>query len=132
MRRGRPSHKHIVVSPRDTTLLAQITDPTCRSALRVRRRAHFVLLVTGGMPIRTAGITVGLSNRHAHKWLDCWCQYGIGWVLHGLYRVQHPRCPPVERLSYALLLAALDGLLYHCRYHLSTSQQQEIERRWQD
>ena len=56
-------------------LLAWQRAPTIRAGLG--RRARIILLLADGVPITEIAATVGLSRRHAYKWIQRFMQQGL-------------------------------------------------------
>ena len=57
------------------TLLAWQRAPTIRAGLG--RRARIILLLADGVPITDIAATVGISRRHAYKWIQRFMQEGL-------------------------------------------------------
>ena len=78
------------------TLLAWQRAPTIRAGLV--RRARIILLLADGVPITEIAATVGLSRRHAYKWIQRFMQEGLAGLEDKLGRGRRrgPR-PPTLR-----------------------------------
>jgi CRP-like cAMP-binding protein len=76
MARGRKTSLTIRLTPVERlTLLAWQRSMTISAG--VARRGRIVLLLADGMTITDAAATVGLSRRHAYKWLQRFVQEGL-------------------------------------------------------
>jgi biotin operon repressor len=78
------------------TLLAWQRAPTIRAGLV--RRARIILLLADGVPITDIAATVGISRRHAYKWIQRFMQEGLAGLEDkpGRGRRRGPR-PPTLR-----------------------------------
>ena len=78
------------------TLLAWQRAPTIRAGLG--RRARIILLLADGVPITDIAATVGISRRHAYKWIQRFMQEGLAGLEDkpGRGRRREPR-PPTLR-----------------------------------
>jgi Homeodomain-like domain len=87
MARGRKTSFTIRLTPAQRqTLLAWQRATTVPAGLA--RRARMILLLADGMTITDAAATVGLSRRHAYKWIQRFMQEG----LEGLHdKLRHDR-----------------------------------------
>ena len=76
MARGRRTSLTISLTPAERrTLLTWQRATTVPAGLA--RRARLLLLLADGMTITTAAVTVGLSRRHAYKWIQRFMQAGL-------------------------------------------------------
>src|SRR5262247_916643 len=76
MPRGRKTSFTIRLTPAQRqTLLAWQRATTVAAGLA--RRARMLLLLADGMTITDAATTVGLSRRHAYKWIQRFVQEGV-------------------------------------------------------
>jgi hypothetical protein len=76
MARGRTTSLTIRLTPAERLiLLTWQRAPTISAG--VARRARRLLLVADGVTITAAAATVGLSRRHAYKWLRRFVQEGL-------------------------------------------------------
>jgi hypothetical protein len=76
MARGRKTSLTITLTPEERqTLLAWQRAPTIRAGLV--RRARIILLLADGVPITDIAATVGISRRHAYKWIQRFMQEGL-------------------------------------------------------
>jgi hypothetical protein len=73
MARGRKTSFIIRLTPAERLTLLTWQRATTISA-GVARRARLLLLLAGGMTITDAAATVGLSRRHAYKWIQWFVQ----------------------------------------------------------
>jgi len=76
MARGRKTSFIIRLTPAERLTLLTWQRATTLSA-GVARRARLLLLVADGVTITAAAATVGLSRRHAYKWLRRFVQEGL-------------------------------------------------------
>jgi hypothetical protein len=76
MPRGRTTSLTIRLTPAERLTLLAWQRATTISA-GVARRARLLLLVADGVTITAAAATVGLSRRHAYKWLRRFVQEGL-------------------------------------------------------
>jgi Homeodomain-like domain-containing protein len=78
------------------TLLGWQRAPTIRAGLV--RRARIILLLADGVPITDIAATVGISRRHAYKWIQRFMQEGLAGLEDkpGWGRRREPR-PPTLR-----------------------------------
>jgi CRP-like cAMP-binding protein len=78
------------------TLLAWQRAPTIRAGLV--RRARMILLLADGVPITDIAATVGLSRRHAYKWIQRFMQEGLAGLEDkpGRGRRRRPWPPPLR------------------------------------
>ena len=78
------------------TLLAWQRAPTIRAGLV--RRARIILLLADGVPITEIAATVGLSRRHAYKWIQRFMQEGLAGLEDkpGRGRRRGPWPPPLR------------------------------------
>jgi cold-inducible RNA-binding protein len=96
MARGRKTLLTIRLTPAERLTLLTWQRATTISA-GVARRARLLLLLADGMTITAAAATVGLSRRHAYKWIRRFVQEGLA----GLHeqprhdRRSEPRPPDV-------------------------------------
>jgi hypothetical protein len=76
MARGRKTLLTIRLTPEERrTLLRWQRAPTIRAGLA--RRARILLLLADGVPITDIAATVGISRRHAYKWIQRFMQEGL-------------------------------------------------------
>ena len=76
MPRGRRTSLTIRLTPEERrTLLAWQRAPTIPAGLA--RRARLLVLLADGMTITDAAAAVGLSRRHAYKWIQRFMQEGL-------------------------------------------------------
>jgi helix-turn-helix protein len=88
MARGRKTSLTIRLTPAERqTLLSWQRATTIRAGLL--RRARVILLVADGRTITDAAATVGLSRRHAYKWLYRFRQEGLAGLEDKLGRSSH-------------------------------------------
>jgi hypothetical protein len=80
MARGRKTSLTIRLTPAERLTLLTWQRATSISA-GLARRGRIILLLADGMTITDAAATVGLSRRHAYKWIQRFVQEG----LEGLY-----------------------------------------------
>jgi hypothetical protein len=76
MARGRKTLLTIRLTPAERLTLLTWQRVTTISA-GVARRARLLLLLADGMTITAAAATVGLSRRHAYKWIRRFVQEGL-------------------------------------------------------
>jgi hypothetical protein len=76
MARGRKTSFIIRLTPAERLTLLTWQRATTISA-GVARRARLLVLVADGVTITAAAATVGLSRRHAYKWLRRFVQEGL-------------------------------------------------------
>ena len=87
MARGRKTSFTIRLTPAERLTLLTWQRATSISA-GVARRARLLLLLADGVTITAAAATVGLSRRHAYKWLRRFVQEGLE-GLHEQLRQAH-------------------------------------------
>jgi hypothetical protein len=76
MARGRQTSLTLRLTPTERrTLLTWQRATTIRAGLV--RRARLILLLADGVPITEIAATVGLSRRHAYKWIQRFMQEGL-------------------------------------------------------
>jgi len=76
MARGRTTSLTICLTPAERLTLLTWQRATTIAA-GVARRARLLVLVADGMTITAAAATVGLSRRHAYKWIQRFMQEGL-------------------------------------------------------
>jgi hypothetical protein len=76
MPRGRKTSLAIHLTPADRQTLLTWQRSTLTPA-GLARRARMLLLLADGMTITDAAATVGLSRRHAYKWIRRFMQEGL-------------------------------------------------------
>jgi len=76
MPRGRTTSLMIRLTPAERLTLMTWQRATTISA-GLARRARLLLLLADGMTITDAAATVGLSRRHAYKWIQRFVQEGL-------------------------------------------------------
>ena len=76
MPRGRPTSLRVRLTPAERLTLLTWQRATTISA-GLARRARLLLLLADGMTITDAAATVGLSRRHAYKWIQRFVQQGL-------------------------------------------------------
>jgi CRP-like cAMP-binding protein len=80
MPRGRRTSLTIRLTPAERlTLLAWQRATTTPAGLA--RRARLLVLLADGMTITEAAATVGLSRRHAYKWIQRFVQEGLAGLI---------------------------------------------------
>jgi transposase-like protein len=76
MPRGRPTSLRVRLTPAERLTLLTWQRATTISA-GLARRARLLLLLADGTTITDAAATVGLSRRHAYKWIQRFMQQGL-------------------------------------------------------
>src|ERR1041385_5355696 len=94
--RGRPLTWRPTLTPQERHALEAWTNDAAVADLEVRH-ARVVLLVAQGMAVKWAARRVGLSRKHATKWLRRWHASGIA----GLRDKRHANLPVAARRARA-------------------------------
>jgi transposase len=102
---GRPLSFRITVTEGQRQELEAWTNNALIPEARVRL-AWLVLHVAGGMPVQTAAQEIGLSRRHATKWLHRWRRDGLA----GLRDRRETNAPPAARRAWQAEAEAMRSL----------------------
>jgi hypothetical protein len=76
MARGRTTSLTVCLTPAERQLLLARQRATATPA-GLARRARIILLMADGVPITAIAATVGISRRHAYKWIRRFVQQGL-------------------------------------------------------